>query len=56
MRFERPVKSPRGVPIVPMIPGGKHDDQNMKIMESMPLRSIITSPVEGTRLPHGARQ
>jgi DMSO/TMAO reductase YedYZ molybdopterin-dependent catalytic subunit len=44
------------VPITPMIPGGKHDDANFRVLESMPLRSIISSPANGTRLPAGTRQ
>jgi hypothetical protein len=44
------------VPRVPMIPGGKADDANMMILESMPVRSIITSPMNGAELPNGTRQ
>jgi sulfite oxidase len=44
------------VPRVPMVPGGKADDANMRILESMPVRSIITSPANGTELASGARQ
>ena len=44
------------VPRVPMVPGGKADDANMQILESMPVRSIITSPANGTELAGGARQ
>lgn len=43
-------------PRVPMIPGGKADDANMMILESMPVRSIVTSPANGAELPNGARQ
>jgi sulfite oxidase len=43
------------VPIVPMVPGGKADDTNFKILESMPVRGIITSPANGARLPAGTR-
>jgi DMSO/TMAO reductase YedYZ molybdopterin-dependent catalytic subunit len=43
------------VPIKPMIPGGKADDSNFRILESMPVRGIITNPANGTRLPAGAR-
>ena len=38
------------VAIKPMLPGGKADEANFKILESMPVRSIITSPANGTRL------
>jgi DMSO/TMAO reductase YedYZ molybdopterin-dependent catalytic subunit len=34
------------VPINPMVPGGKADEKNFQILESMPVRSIITSPDE----------
>jgi hypothetical protein len=43
------------VPIRPMVPGGKADDSNFKIMESMPVRGIITNPANGTRLAAGTR-
>ncbi|MFM2422411.1 MAG: hypothetical protein RL291_941 [Pseudomonadota bacterium] len=44
------------MPIKPMIPGGKHDDANFKIMESMPVRGIITNPANGTKLAAGTRE
>ena len=37
------------VAIKPMMPGGKSDDSNFRILESMPVRSIITNPANGTR-------
>ncbi|HWM49114.1 MAG TPA: sulfite oxidase [Xanthobacteraceae bacterium] len=43
------------VAIVPMVPGGKADNSNFRILESMPVRSIITSPGNGARLPAGTR-
>jgi DMSO/TMAO reductase YedYZ molybdopterin-dependent catalytic subunit len=43
------------VAITPMVPGGKADDKNFRILESMPVRSVITSPANGTRMPAGAR-
>lgn len=43
------------VAIVPMVPGGKADDKNFRILESMPVRGIITNPANGTRLPAGTR-
>ena len=43
------------VPIQPMVPGGKADDKNFRILESMPVRSIVTSPGNGARLPAGTR-
>jgi sulfite oxidase len=44
------------VPIKPMIPGGKADESNFKVLESMPARSIITSPANGTKLAAGTRE
>ncbi len=41
--------------IKPMIPGDKGDPKNMKILESMPVRSIITNPGNGAKLPAGTR-
>jgi DMSO/TMAO reductase YedYZ molybdopterin-dependent catalytic subunit len=43
------------VTIKPMIPGGKAEDSNFRILESMPVRSIITSPSNGARLSAGTR-
>jgi DMSO/TMAO reductase YedYZ molybdopterin-dependent catalytic subunit len=43
------------VPITPMVPGGKADEKNFRILESMPVRSIVTSPANGTKLPVGTR-
>ena len=43
------------VAIKPMVPGGKADDSNFKILESMPVRSIITNPMNGTKLAAGTR-
>lgn len=43
------------VPATPMIPGGKADEKTFRILESMPVRSIISSPANGTRLPAGTR-
>lgn len=44
------------VPNKPMIPGGKVDEKDFRILESMPVRSIITNPMNGARLPAGARE
>ena len=44
------------VAIKPMMPGGKADDSNFRILESMPVRSIITNPMNGTRLASGTRE
>ena len=42
--------------INPMVPGGKADPKNFKILESMPARSIITSPANGAKLAAGTRE
>jgi sulfite oxidase len=39
-----------------MVPGDKADPKNFKILESMPVRSIITSPSNGTKLAAGTRR
>lgn len=44
------------VAIKPMVPGGKADDSNFKILESMPVRSIVTNPANGAKLTAGARE
>ena len=44
------------VPNTPMVPGGKADEKDFRILESMPVRSIITNPANGTRLPAGTRE
>ncbi len=43
------------VPRKPMIPGGRADEADFRILESMPVRSIITSPANGGRMPKGSR-
>ncbi|HWP27336.1 MAG TPA: sulfite oxidase [Xanthobacteraceae bacterium] len=44
------------VPIAPMVPGDKGDPANFRILESMPVRSIITNPANGTKLAKGTRE
>ncbi|MBM3527794.1 MAG: molybdopterin containing oxidoreductase [Alphaproteobacteria bacterium] len=44
------------VAIKPMVPGDKPDMKNFKDLESMPIRSIITSPSNGTKLAAGTRE
>lgn len=44
------------VAINPMVPGGKVDPNNMRDLESMPVRSIITNPADGTKIPAGTRE
>jgi sulfite oxidase len=44
------------VAVKPMLPGGKADDANFKILESMPVRGILTSPANGTRFAAGTKE
>ena len=44
------------VAIKPMMPGGKADDSNFRILESMPVRGIVTNPANGTRFAAGTRE
>jgi sulfite oxidase len=44
------------VPVIPIVPGSTHDGRGFRILESMPVRSIITSPANGLELPNGTRQ
>lgn len=44
------------VPIKPMIPGAKGDPKNFRILESMPIRSIITSPANGDKIAAGTKE
>ena len=44
------------VPIKPMIPGDKGDPKNFKILESMPVRSVVTSPANGTKIAAGTKE
>ena len=44
------------VAIKPMVPGDKADPANFKDLESMPVRSIITNPADGTKLAAGTRE
>lgn len=44
------------VPATPMIPGQEPDGVEFLVMESMPIRSIISSPSNGTSLPAGTRE
>jgi DMSO/TMAO reductase YedYZ molybdopterin-dependent catalytic subunit len=44
------------VPKKPIVPGSKGDEKDTAIMESMPVRSVITFPADGTRLAAGARK
>ncbi len=42
--------------INPMVPGAKADPKNFKILESMPVRSIITAPANGAKFAAGTRE
>jgi hypothetical protein len=44
------------VPVRPIVPGTDHKGEGFRILESMPVKSLITSPADGTRLPAGARE
>jgi sulfite oxidase len=43
------------VAIKPMVPGDKADPKNFKILESMPVRSIITNPANGEKFAAGTK-
>jgi hypothetical protein len=38
-----------------MVPGDKGDPKNFRILESMPVRSLITNPANGAKLAAGTR-
>jgi sulfite oxidase len=44
------------VPTVPIVPGSDSQGEGFRVLESMPVRSIITSPADGTRLEPGTRE
>jgi sulfite oxidase len=44
------------VPVKPIVPGSKGDEADTRILEAMPVRSVITGPANGARLPAGARE
>ena len=43
-------------PKTPIVPGSKGNEKDMAILESMPVRSIITFPADGTKLAAGTRK
>ena len=43
------------VPVTPIVPGSDNDGKSFRDLEALPMRSIITSPAHGTRLPAGTR-
>ncbi len=44
------------VAVRPMVPGSRPDEKNFRDLESMPVRSIVTSPANGTKFAAGTRQ
>jgi sulfite oxidase len=44
------------LPVAPIVPGTDHKGEGFRILESMPIKSLITSPADGTRPPAGTRQ
>jgi len=44
------------VPVKPMLPGSTANPNNFTDLESMPVRAIITSPADGTRLSASVRE
>ncbi len=44
------------VPKTPIVPGSKGDEKDTAILEAMPVRSVISFPADGTRLPAGTRK
>ena len=44
------------IAIKPMVPGDKGDPKNFKILESMPVRSIITNPANGAKIAAGTKE
>jgi DMSO/TMAO reductase YedYZ molybdopterin-dependent catalytic subunit len=44
------------VAIKSIVPGGKADPANFKDLESMPVRSIVTNPANGTKLASGTTE
>jgi DMSO/TMAO reductase YedYZ molybdopterin-dependent catalytic subunit len=44
------------VPVKPIVPGTNDDGKTFRDLESMPARSIITSPANGTKLGAGTKE
>ena len=44
------------VPKTPIVPGSKGNEKDMAILESMPVRSVVTFPADGARLAAGTRK
>lgn len=43
------------VPVTPIVPGSRHDGTGFRILEDMPVRSVLTSTQNGQRFPAGTR-
>ncbi|MCS6876987.1 MAG: sulfite oxidase [Geminicoccaceae bacterium] len=44
------------VPVAPIVPGSESKGEGFRVFEVMPVRSIVTDPPDGTRLPKGTRE
>jgi sulfite oxidase len=44
------------VPVRPIVPGSNDDGKTFKELESMPVRAIVTSPANGTKLDAGTKE
>jgi sulfite oxidase len=44
------------VPVAPIVPGSESKGEGFRILESMPVKSLITFPADGTRAPAGTRE
>jgi DMSO/TMAO reductase YedYZ molybdopterin-dependent catalytic subunit len=44
------------LPVAPIVPGSDHKGEGFRILEAMPVKSLITSPADGTRPPAGTRE
>jgi sulfite oxidase len=44
------------VPVKPIVPGSKGDEADTRILETMPVRSVIMGPANGARLAAGTRE
>lgn len=43
------------LPVTPIVPGSSHDGRGFRILEDMPVRSVLTNVQNGARLPAGTR-
>jgi DMSO/TMAO reductase YedYZ molybdopterin-dependent catalytic subunit len=44
------------LPTVPIVPGSESKGEGFRVLEAMPVRSIITSPDDGSKPPAGTRE